>query len=299
MSRTVLSMTLSTALLLLAPLASALNIAATSTNMAMLSEAVGGDQVSVTVMAPPDRDMHHLDVRPNMMVALRRADLVVSVGAELEVGWLPPAIQGAGNASINPGRQGYFEAAAQVPLINQVPDADRSMGDVHPMGNPHVYLDPLRMGAVAEALAARMGALAPEHAALFEANAAAFRETMARNVAAWREQAAGAPGVLLFHHDAGYLLQLLDVPVLGYLEPVPGVPPTGRHLNALTRELRERQGVMIANPWHGSRGPEFIRRELGWPVYVLPTNVPVGGDVNDYVALVQQWVDALSSSEAP
>ncbi|MBZ2190174.1 metal ABC transporter substrate-binding protein [Alcanivorax sp. JB21] len=286
-------------LLLLAPLASALNIAATSTNMAMLSEAVGGEHVSVTVMAPPDRDIHHLDVRPNMMVALRRADIVVSVGAELEVGWLPPAIQSAGNSGINPGRQGYFEAAAQVPLMDQKPDADRSMGDVHPMGNPHVYLDPLRMGDIAEALAARMAALAPEHAAVFKANAAAFRETMVRHAADWRTQAVGAPGVVLFHHDAGYLLRLLDVPVLGYLEPVPGVPPTGRHLNALVSELRGQQGVMIANPWHGSRGPEFIRRELGWPVHVLPTNVPVGGDVDDYVALLQQWVDALASSGAP
>ena len=298
MLRIVLSLILP-AVLILPSLASGLNIAATTTNMAMLSEAVGGDQVSVTVMAPPDRDTHHLDVRPNMMVALRRADLVVAVGAELEVGWLPPAIQGAGNARVNPGRQGYFEAAAQVPLIGQVPDADRSMGDVHPMGNPHVYLDPLRMGEIAKALAARLAALAPEHAAQFEANAMAFNETMQRNAIVWREQAAGAPGVLLFHFDARYLLQLLDVPVLGYLEPVPGVPPTGRHLNALVNELRERQGVMIANPWHGSRGPEFIQRELGWPVAVLPTNVPVGGDVDDYVALLQQWVDALTSPRAP
>lgn len=285
-------------LLALSPLASALNVVATTTNMAMLSAAVGGDDVSVTVLAPPDRDTHYLELRPNMMVSLRRADLLVSVGAELEVGWLPPAIQGTGNRRLNPGQRGYFEAAAQVELIDQVPDADRSMGDVHPMGNPHVYMDPLRMAQVGQALAARMGEIAPERADQFSANARAFAERMEALVARLAERvnanADAPPGVLLYHKDADYLMRLLDVPVLGYLEPVPGVPPTGRHLNALVSELKGREGVMIANPWQSRRGPDFIGRELGFPVHVLPTNVPVDGDVADYEALLMQWVKAAA-----
>ncbi|WP_111655713.1 metal ABC transporter substrate-binding protein [Isoalcanivorax indicus] len=282
------------ALLVLSPLASALNVVATTTNMAMLSAAVGGEHASVTVLAPPDRDTHYLELRPNMMVALRRADLLVSVGAELEVGWLPPAIQGAGNRRLNPGQPGYFEAAAQVELIDQVPDANRSMGDVHPMGNPHVYMDPVRMADIARTLAEHMGRIEPEHAEVFRANAQAFAERMEALLKRLAARLDTPPGVLLYHKDADYLMRRLDVPVLGYLEPVPGVPPTGRHLNALASELRGREGVMIANPWQSRRGPDFIGRELGFPVHVLPTNVPVGGDVADYEALLEQWVDAAT-----
>jgi zinc/manganese transport system substrate-binding protein len=131
---------------------------------------------SVTVLAPPDRDAHYLEARPSMMAALRRADLVVAVGAELEVGWLPAALQGAHNPNIQVGRQGYFEGAAHTNLIQVGGAADRAMGDVHPAGNPHYYFDALKMAEVAEALAVRLGELAPEHAERFEANAAEFAE---------------------------------------------------------------------------------------------------------------------------
>jgi zinc/manganese transport system substrate-binding protein len=133
---------LAAALLALFPLATrpacaAVNVVATTSSMGMLARTVGGDAVKVTVLSPPDRDAHFLLARPSMMVALRRADLLVAVGAELEVGWLPAAIQGASNPKILPGQPGYFEGAAQIELIDVGQAADRSKGDVHPMGNPH------------------------------------------------------------------------------------------------------------------------------------------------------------------
>lgn len=282
-------------LLLLAGQAVAeLNVVATTTNMAMLVKTVGGEHVKVTTLAPPDRDPHHLDVRPSMMAALRRADLVVSVGAELETGWLPPAIQGAANPRINPGTSGYFEAAAQVELIDPMQHADRSMGDVHPRGNPHVDMDPLRMTRVAEALALALAELDGDNRDVYRANARLFAERVGERMPAWRDRVEGAPGLLAFHKDVNYLAERFQVPIHGYMEPVPGVPPTGRYLRDLVKSLEGRDGVLLMQPWHDTRHGDFVRRELGWPVEVLSSNVPLGGDMDDYLAMLDRWVAAVA-----
>jgi len=277
-----------------APLpAVALEVAATTPNMGMLARTVGGEHVNVVVLAPGDRDAHHLEARPSMMVALRRADLLVAVGGELELGWLPAAIQGAANPRLLPGRPGNFEAAATVPLLDAGSPADRSRGDVHPGGNPHIYLDPLRMAVAAEGLAERMAELDPVNAAAFRKNAGEFAARMEQETAAWRERVAGAPGALLFHKDADYLMARLEVPVLGHLEPLPGIPPTAGHIQRLVSELGGREGVVFHMVYEPSRGPDRVGQELGWPVFRMHNNVPPEGIADDYVALIESWVARL------
>lgn len=281
-------------LCLVAPLsAAALEVAATTPNMAMLARSVGGEHVNVTVLAPGDRDVHHLEARPSMIAALRRSDLLVSVGAELEMGWLPAAIRAAANSRLLPGRPGYFEAAATVTLLEEGAPADRAHGDVHPGGNPHMYFDPLRMGVAAEALAVRLGELDAANAAAFRKNAAAFAARMARELEGWQARVAGAPGVLLYHKDANYLMERLGVPVLGYVEPLPGIPPTARHISALANALRGREGVVLHMVYEPDRGPRRLAQELGWPVHRMASNVPVNGVMEDYVALIESWVARL------
>ncbi|MCG5533722.1 MULTISPECIES: metal ABC transporter substrate-binding protein [unclassified Halorhodospira] len=272
-----------------------LQVAATTTNMAMITQQVGGEHVEVTTMAPPDRDAHYLEARPSMMAALRGADLVVSVGAELEEGWLPAAIRGANNPDVQIGQDGYFEAAAQVELIGQTGHADRARGDVHPAGNPHVYLDPVRMAEVGQALASRLGNLAPEHAEHFYSNADDFQAAVEERLPGWEERVADAPGVLLFHADIDYLVHRLDVPLHGYLEPLPGVPPTARHLRRLVNELADERGVTLFTDFQPADGARFIERELGWSYYSLPTHVPVNGDADDYFAVIDELVEAIAS----
>ncbi len=270
-----------------------LNVVATVPNMGMLARAVGGDTVNVRVMAPPDRDAHFLEARPSMMAALRRADIVVAVGAELEIGWLPAAIQGANNRRVQRGQPGHFEGSHYVELIGKGKPADRALGDVHPEGNPHFYLDPERFAVVATALAERLGQLAPEHADTFTANAAAFGERVQDYMPRWREQAAQAKGVLLYHEDANYLLNALDVPVLGYIEPLPGIPPTASHLRQLVQSLRGQAGVIWSMNYHPTNAGQFMARELDWIFTQLPAQVAMDGDVDAYFALIQAWVDAL------
>jgi zinc/manganese transport system substrate-binding protein len=285
------------ALLLGAPLsAAALEVAATTPNMGMLARAVGSGHLNVTVLAPGDRDVHYLEARPSMMVGLRRADLLVAVGGELEVGWLPAAVRGAANPRILPGRMGYFEAAGTVPLLDEGTPADRALGDVHPEGNPHIYLDPLRMAAAAEALAERLAELDAANGEAYRANARAFAQRMEQEVAEWRARAAGAPGVLLYHKDADYLMDRLGVPVHGYVEPLPGIPPTARHIRQLVSELDGRAGVAFHMVYEPARGPERVARELGWQVHRMHNNVPVGGTIDDYVALIESWVTRLEGN---
>jgi zinc/manganese transport system substrate-binding protein len=284
------------ALCLGAPLsAAALEVAATTPNMGMLARSVGGEHVRVVVLAPGDRDAHYLEARPSMMVGLRRADLLVAVGGELEVGWLPAAIQGAANPRLLPGRPGHFEAAAAVPLLDAGAPADRSLGDVHPGGNPHIYFDPLRMAVAAEALAERMAALDPANGDMFRENAQVFGERMEMETAAWQERLQGAPGVLLYHKDANYLMTRFGVPVYGYLEPLPGIPPTARHIQQLVSDLKGREGVVFHIIYEQARGPERVGSELGWPVFRMQNNVPVDGTIDDYVALIESWVARLET----
>lgn len=280
------------------PAAAALDVVATTSSMGMLARTVGGDAVTVTVLAPPDRDAHYLLAKPSMMVALRRADLLVAVGADLEIGWLPAALAGCNNSRILPGQPGYFEGAAQLDLIEKGQAPDRSKGDVHPAGNPHFYLDPERMAQVARALAARLSALFPAEGPRFQANAEAFSRSVAARLGGWRREAAGSPGVLFFHKDGNYLADLLGVPVLGYVEPLPGIPPTAGHLKGLVARLAGTKGVILYTTFQPGEGPEFLAANLKWRKEQLPLEVGMKDDGQAYLALIDRWVKAVASGRS-
>ena len=282
------------ALLVSAPAYAAVNVVATTASMGMLARTVGGDRVRVTVLAPPDRDAHSLQAKPSMILAARRADLVIAVGADLEIGWLPAVLQSAANGRILPGQPGYVEAAALVPLLEVGETADRSRGDVHPRGNPHLYLDPQRMVAVARALAGRLAALDAPGASQFRARAEAFVSAVAGRVPVWKQRAQGASGVVLYHKDGNYLLAFLEVPLLGYIEPLPGVPPTAPQLRDLVQRLKGRKGTIVFTTGQPSQGPQFLAKELGWPAAQLPLEPAVEATTEDYLNLIDRWVTAVA-----
>lgn len=276
------------------PAFATVDIVATTSSMGMLARTVGGEAVKVAVLSPPDRDAHYLLARPSMMLALRRADLLVAVGAELEVGWLPAALQGASNPRILPGQPGYFEGAAQIELLETGQTADRAKGDVHPMGNPHYYMDPERMAQVARALAGRLASLDQTNAARYRANADAFAAAVAERVPEWKRRAAGASGAVLYHKDTNYLAALLGVPVLGYLEPLPGIPPTASHLQGLVHGLTGKKGVILYNTFQSGDGPSFLARQLGWSAERLQLECGLKADGRAYLAHIDRWVSAIA-----
>ncbi len=227
----------------------------------MLVRTIGGDAVKVTVLAPPDRDPHFLQAKPSMMIALRNADLLVSVGAELEQGWLPAALSGASNPKILVGQPGYFEACAQVPLIDKADAADRSRGRRPPDGEPARLPRPRADGRDRPGPRRPPRALStPAGEARFRASAEQFAKAAAERVAQWKKSAAGAPGVVLYHKDANYLLALLGAPILGYVEPLPGIPPSADHLSGLVGQLKGKRGVILYTDYQSAQGPDFLAR---------------------------------------
>ncbi|NVZ09186.1 zinc ABC transporter substrate-binding protein [Allochromatium humboldtianum] len=276
--------------------AAPLDVVATNPSLGALVRAVAGERLEPTILAGPERDLHQLQAKPSMMRALRDADLVVAIGAELEIGWLPAAIAGAANPAIQPGRDGYFEAAAQVELLDVGGPADRALGDVHPVGNPHVDLDPVRMARIAAALAERLAQLDPAGAEIYRNGADVFAQAVEQRVADWRARLAGAPGVLLYHRDAIYLLDRFDVPLLGTIESTPGVQPSGQDLLELTTKLKGRVGVVIHTPYQSPQAPTKLARDLGWSVVRLPLAPPLEADGAGYLHHIERWVDAIAAA---
>lgn len=273
----------------------ALDVVASSTSTGMLVREIAGEHARLQVLAPPDRDLHALQVRPSMMRALREAELVTAIGADLEVGWLPTAIQQAANPGILPGKPGYFEAAAQVELIGQGLAADRAMGDVHPMGNPHINMDPVRMAEVGLALAERLAELDPANAGSYRTRAAAFKQKVERRLPEWRKRTTGLPGAVAYHLDVDYLLDRFGVPLLGMLEPVPGIPPTGAHIKNLTDSLSGKKGIVLYTSYQPDRAPRALAETLGWPTAKLPLEPPLEANGDGYLDHIERWIDALEA----
>jgi zinc/manganese transport system substrate-binding protein len=275
-------------------------VVATTTSAEMLLREIGGNAVDITTLAAPDRDAHTLQVKPSMMRALRGAKLVVAIGAELEIGWLPPAIQSSANPAILPGTNGYFEIAAQVPLLDVkgAAAADRAKGDIHPMGNPHVQMDPVRMADAGIALAERLGHFDAANAGNFKQRAQAFKQSVTKRLPQWQEKTAHTQGVILYHKDGDYLMNRLSVPILAYIEPLPGLPPTASHLATLVKQNRDKKGVILHTTFQNSAGIETLAKQLGWNSMALPLDPPRNADGKAYFAMIDAWANAFQSASS-
>jgi zinc/manganese transport system substrate-binding protein len=234
----------------LVPLAQAraeLRVVATTSDLAAISAAVGGSNAKVVSLALPTQDPHFVDPRPHLALDLARADLLVLVGLDLEVGWLPTLQLGSRNSRIMRGGSGYLDCSTVVQRL-EVPQGpvDRSMGDVHPGGSPHYMLDPRRAAKVAEGIAARMADLDPTHAASYRENLARLLRELDAGRARWEKALAPLRGrpVIGYHRSLGYLADWLGLVLVEHLEPRPGVPPNPRHL-AQVLTLAKSRGVRL------------------------------------------------------
>jgi zinc/manganese transport system substrate-binding protein len=273
-----------------------LEVVATTATLGMLAREVGGDQVSVRVLAAPDRDPHALDARPAFMAALRRAGLLLEVGAGLEEGWLPAAVSGAANPRLGAARGGHFRAADHLQLRRSITMDGPNLGHVHAEGNPHFQLDPQRVAALAEPLARRLAGLLPEWETAFHARAMAVRSELLEQAARLGSQVAPGQRFVAYHEDIDYFEEWLPVRVAGYLEPLPGVPPTARHLRSLVDGLSDGgpHGVVLHAAYQPRRGAEYLESQLGWARHALPMEPPVDARLAEYLALMRHWAGIFS-----
>src|SRR3954464_11332266 len=257
-------------LLLLAPLhaLAALNVLACEPEWGALAKELGGDKVNVYTAITALQDPHRVEARPSLIARARNADLMVCTGAQLEIGWVPLLQTQSGNSKIQNNQPGYFEAASAVSLIEKPTSVDRSMGDVHPAGNPHLHLDPRNIAAVAAALAERMASLDATQAAYYRSRSQDFLARWKEATARWENQAAPLKGmpVVVYHKDLSYLIHWLGIREIGALEPKPGIPPSTPHLGELLEQLKRTPAkAVVRSAYNDPRPADWLAERAKLP----------------------------------
>jgi zinc/manganese transport system substrate-binding protein len=278
------------------PAHAALKVLATTPDWGGLVTELGGERVNVYVATTAMQDVHRVEAKPSLVARARTADLVVATGAELEVGWLPVLIQESGNSRIQPGAAGYFEAASFVQKLEVPAKLDRSLGDIHPQGNPHVQLDPHNITAIAQGLTARLSALEPAQAAFYAARAKDFDARWGEAIKRWETRAAPLRGaqVVIMHRDQAYLCHWLGLAEVASIEPKPGVPPTAAYLGQLVGKLSGAPPKMILlNAYNDPKAANWLSERVHAPAVVLPFSVGGSADAKDLFGLFDDTLNKL------
>ena len=289
-------------LMLLAPaIASAqLKVVATTEDLGSLASEIGGDKVSVTSLAKGYQDPHFVDPKPSFILAVSRADLLIVVGRELEVGWLSPLLTSSRNAKIQPGAKGYLDASNTVKIL-EIPSGQitRAMGDVHPLGNPHYWLEPSNGRRMAQAIRDKLSELSPNDKAVFAQRYTDFDSRLAAAEKRW--DAAMAPykatKIVTYHRSWPNFMERFGLEVMGYVEPKPGIPPSPAHTIDLIGEMK-RQGakLIVVEPYFDLKTPTAIANQAGGKVLVLAPSVGGAKEAGDYIKLFDYDIGLLSST---
>ncbi len=284
-----------------APARADLNVFATVPEWGALAQELGGDKVKVYTATNALQDPHHVEAKPSLIARARSADLVVATGAELEVGWLPLVLQQAGNPKVQPGRPGYFEAAAHVALLGKPARLDRSEGDVHPQGDPHIQTDARNIARVATALAAKMAEVDPANAALYQARYKSFDERWSAALARWEREAAPLKGVpIVVQHKAfTYLEAWLGLKEVAALEPKPGLEPTTAHLASVLETLQKTPAKMVIRAaYQSDRASQWIAERAKIKAVALPFTVGGTDGAKDLFGLFDDTLQRLLKGAA-
>ena len=290
--------TILTLLLLGAPLGAQaqLQVFACEPEWASLATEVGGELVETHSATTAVQDPHYIQARPSLIAQVRRADLVLCSGAQLEIGWLPALLQKANNPKVMPGSDGYMEASAYVVRLDATGNVDRSKGDIHPQGNPHIQTNPHNIAAVARVLSQRLAKLDAVNSSSYEENLKSFLDRWTTATAAWEERAAPLRGKRsITHHKSWvYLERWLGLEEAANLEAVPGIPPTAKHLSQLKAEFSAGGAdVIIRSPYQDRRASDWLSEHIGVRAIVLPLTVGGTDEATDLFALFDDIIDRL------
>ncbi len=287
------------ALLLPGPVRAAgkLNVVTSTQDLAALAQEVGGDRVQVEFIGRGYQDPHFVEPKPSFLLLLRHADLLISVGLQLEISWLPPLITQSGNPRIQVGAQGNLEAA-QFAEILEIPTGvvTRAMGDVHPLGNPHFWLDPENGLRIARGIASKLSELRPADGPYFQQRLQAFQQRLEQEEKKWDEQMKPFRGlkVVTYHRSWPNLAKRFGLNVVNYVEPRAGIPPSPAHLVELIALMkRENVKVILVEPYFDLKTPQSVAQQTGAQAVVLLPSVGGEKEVTDYFKLFDYDVNVL------
>ncbi len=266
-----------------------INVFACEPEWAALTRTVGGDAVKVYSATTAQQDPHHIQARPSLIAKVRRADMLVCTGAELEVGWLPLLLRKSGNGNIQPNRPGYFIAADHIALLEKPIVLDRSLVDIHAAGNPHFHFDPHLILQIAKALAVRLTKIDPVNSDLYQQNLLNFSRNWNLAITKWEERAQPLRGkrIVVSHNSWVYLEQWLGFIKVATLEPKPGIPPSSIHLSKVLAQLKQNPAeVILYADYQNDKSAHWLSQKTGLVTISLPFS-PSDGET------LIQWFDKL------
>jgi zinc/manganese transport system substrate-binding protein len=278
---------------------SQLKVVTSTTDLFDIASAVGGDKVKASHIGEGFQDPHFIEAKPSFVLQLRNADVWAFVGLDLEIGWMPLLLDGARNPKIQLGGSGYVDVSKAMPVID-VPrgSVDRSMGDVHPFGNPHYWLDPENGRRIAKLFLAKFSELDPKNAAEYAANEKAFETKLGAAETAWQAQLATIKGkpVVAWHTSWNYFAEYTGMRIVAYMEPKPGVPPSPSHLLQVVQAVKASGAkVIIMEPFYDRKVADLVARQTGATVLILPPSVGGVPGITSYLQLMQHDVTELST----
>jgi zinc/manganese transport system substrate-binding protein len=277
-----------------------LHVVSSIPTLGSLAREVGGDRVEVQSLGKGYQDPHFVEAKPNLMLVLNRADLLLFVGLELEIGWLPPLVLGSRNPKIQTGELGSLDCSRAIPVLD-IPTTriDRSMGDIHPQGNPHYWLPPGNARIIAREIAARLSQIDPEGKSAYDKNLAAFNARVDAREKEWAPMVARMRGakVVTYHKSWSYVSHWLSMEEIGYVEPKPGIPPDPTHLVQLIQTMRaEKAQLLLVEDFYNKNTAQLVAEKAGAKLLVLPTDVGATPEIKSWFDLVETVLHKLSAA---
>jgi zinc/manganese transport system substrate-binding protein len=274
-----------------------LTVITTTEDLASIAREVGGDRITVESIAKGYQDPHFVEAKPSFILKLQKADVLIVVGRELEIGWLPPLVQQSRNAKIQPGAEAYLDASLTAEIL-EIPTGQvtRAMGDVHPLGNPHYWLDPENGKRIARSIADKFSQLRPNDRAMFQQRLADFITRLDAAEKRWLAQMVPYKGtqVVSYHRSLPNFAARFGLDIIGYVEPKPGIPPSPQHTLDLINEMkRQNVKLVLVEPYFDLKTPNAIGRATGAEVLVILPSVGGNKEVTDYFKLFDYDINLL------
>jgi zinc/manganese transport system substrate-binding protein len=304
--RTFMTAALAAALVVGAPLAGVgtaaaqLKVVTSTTDLYDIAKAVGGNKITATHIGEGYQDPHFIEAKPSFVLQLRSADVWAFVGLDLEIGWMPLLLQGARNPKLRPGQPGYVDASRVIPVLDMARgNVDRSQGDVHPLGNPHYWLDPENGRRIAKLFRETFSQLDPKNASVYAANEKAFTQRLDAAERSWQADLAKIKGqpVVAWHTSWRYFAGYTGMNIVGFMEPKPGVPPSPAHLAGLIQTMKQTGAkVIVMEPFYDRKTADFVASKTGAKVLVLPPSVGGTKGLDDYIQLMTNDIKQLAAA---
>ncbi len=281
-------------------LLAALHVVSSIPTLGSLAKEVGGNRVDVESLGKGYQDPHFIEPKPNLMLVLNRADLLLHVGLELEIGWLPPLVLGSRNPKIQVGESGNLDCSRAIPVLDiPTTKVDRSMGDIHPQGNPHYWLPPSNAKIIAREIEQRLVQLDPDGRAEYEKNLTSFNQRVDAKASQWAPMVAKMKGakIATYHKSWTYVSQWLGMEEIGYVEPKPGIPPDPQHLARLISVMKQ-EGVrlLLMEDFYNKSVATLVADKAGAKLLTLPTDVGATPQIKDWFTLVETDLRQLSQA---